>query len=162
MESNAKVKLRGVQVGRVAAINGGTEAESCLEAGDRSPTRSQYIPANVEAADPGHHGVRREIRRPRLPAIPEPPAASAAQVLQSRNVSTEVNTVFENVVGVLNQIDTAKLNAVLSALAEGVRGQGERIGEATTDANQVLLATQPAQRHHPRRLAGAQGLQRHL
>ena len=50
---------------------------------------------------------------------------------------------FENVVGVLNQIDTAKLNSVLSALAEGVRGQGERIGEATTDANQVLLALNP-------------------
>ena len=55
-------------------------------------------------------------------------------MLQSRNVSTEVNTVFENLVGVLDQIDPAKLNAVLSALAEGVRGQGERIGQATTDA----------------------------
>ena len=61
----------------------------------------------------------------------------------SRNVSTEVNTVFENVVGVLDQIDPAKLNSVLSALAEGVRGQGERIGQATTDANQVLLALNP-------------------
>ena len=69
---------------------------------------------------------------------------------------------FENLVAVLDQIDTAKLNSTLSALAEGVRGQGERIGQATTDANQVLLATQPAQRDHPRRLAGAQGLQRHV
>ena len=31
----------------------------------------------------------------------------------------------------------------LSALAQGVRGRGERIGEATTDANQVLLALNP-------------------
>ena len=43
----------------------------------------------------------------------------------------------------LNQIDTAKLNSTLSALAEGVRGQGERIGQATTDANQVLLQLNP-------------------
>ena len=50
---------------------------------------------------------------------------------------------FENVVGVLDQIDAAKLNSVLSALADGVRGQGERIGQATTDANQVLLALNP-------------------
>jgi phospholipid/cholesterol/gamma-HCH transport system substrate-binding protein len=63
--------------------------------------------------------------------------------LHSRNVSVEVNTVFENVVGVLDQVDTAKLNSVLSALADGVRGQGERIGQATTDANQVLLALNP-------------------
>ena len=37
-------------------------------------------------------------------------------------------------------IDPVKLNAVLTAVAEGVRGQGERIGEATTDLNQVLQA----------------------
>jgi len=64
-------------------------------------------------------------------------------VLHSRNVSTEVNTVFQNLVGLLHQVDPAKLNGVLSALAEGLRGQGERIGEATTDANQVLLALNP-------------------
>ena len=46
----------------------------------------------------------------------------------------------------LDQIDPAKLNGVLTALAEGVRGQGERIGQATTDANQVLLALNPARR----------------
>ena len=67
----------------------------------------------------------------------------AGAVLRSRNVSTEVNTVFENLVGVLDKIDPAKLNAMLTALAEGVRGQGHRIGQATTDANQVLLAINP-------------------
>ena len=61
-------------------------------------------------------------------------------MLHSKNVSTEVNTVFENVVDLLNMIDPAKLNAVLTAVADGVRGQGERIGEATTDLNQVLMA----------------------
>jgi phospholipid/cholesterol/gamma-HCH transport system substrate-binding protein len=65
---------------------------------------------------------------------------AAGAVLRSTNVSTEVNTVFENLVGVVKQIDPAKLNATLSALAQGVRGRGEQIGQATTDANQVLLA----------------------
>ena len=77
------------------------------------------------------------------PENPSPKRLAAGAVLRSRNVSTEVNTVFENLVGVLNQIDPAKLNAMLTALAEGVRGQGERIGQATTDANQVLLALNP-------------------
>jgi phospholipid/cholesterol/gamma-HCH transport system substrate-binding protein len=67
----------------------------------------------------------------------------AGQVIRSRNVTAEVNTVFQNVVAVLEKIDTAKLNSTLSALAEGVRGQGERIGQATTDANQVLLQLNP-------------------
>ena len=83
-------------------------------------------------------------------------------MLQSSNVATEVNTVFENLVGVLDQIDPAKLNSTLSALAEGVRGQGERIGQATTDANQVLLALNPRSETIRAGLAGAEGLQRHL
>jgi len=37
------------------------------------------------------------------------------------------HTVFENLVG-YSTIDPAKLNAVLGALSEGFRGQGERIG----------------------------------
>ena len=50
---------------------------------------------------------------------------------------------FDNLVGLLHQIDVSKLNAVLTALADGVRGQGQRIGEATTGANQVLLEVNP-------------------
>ena len=50
---------------------------------------------------------------------------------------------FQNLVDVLDKIDPAKLNSTLSALADGVRGQGERIGQATTDANQVLLELNP-------------------
>ncbi len=61
-------------------------------------------------------------------------------MLRSANVTTEVNTVFENVVNLLNMVDPAKLNAVLTAVADGVRGQGPRMGEATTDLNQVLQA----------------------
>ena len=50
---------------------------------------------------------------------------------------------FQNLVGVLNKVDVAKLNAILTALAEGFRGKGEAIGEATTDLNQVLMAINP-------------------
>jgi phospholipid/cholesterol/gamma-HCH transport system substrate-binding protein len=77
------------------------------------------------------------------PEHPQARRLAAGAVLQSRNVSTEVNTVFQNLLQVLTQVDPAKLNATLTALAEGVRGQGENIGAATTDANEVLLAVNP-------------------
>jgi phospholipid/cholesterol/gamma-HCH transport system substrate-binding protein len=77
------------------------------------------------------------------PKNPDQQRLSAGAVLRSSNVSTEVNTVFQNLLRVLKQIDPAKLNATLTALADGVRGQGEAIGQATTDANQVLLALNP-------------------
>ena len=141
MESNAKVKMRGVQVGRVASITGGREPVKLkLEI---YPDQIQHIPANVEAQIRATTVFGAKFVDLVYPSDPSAQRLAAGEVLQSRNVSTEVNTVFENVVGVLDQIDPAKLNSVLSALADGVRGQGERIGQATTDANQVLLALNP-------------------
>src|SRR5689334_6346986 len=141
METNAKVKLRGVQVGRVAAISGGKEPVVLRLDIDRDQIK--YIPANVEAQIRATTVFGAKFVDLVYPDSPSPQRLAANQVLKSRNVSTEVNTVFQNVVAVLNQVDTAKLNATLSALAEGVRGQGERIGQATTDANAVLLQLNP-------------------
>ena len=145
METGAKVKMRGVQVGRVSTITGGSDGPApVILKLEIDPRPGQVHPGQRRGADPGHHGVRRQVRRPDLSrATRAPSGSSPARCCSRSNVSTEVNTVFENLVGVLDQIDTAKLNGVLSALAEGVRGQGERIGQATTDANQVLLALNP-------------------
>jgi phospholipid/cholesterol/gamma-HCH transport system substrate-binding protein len=64
-------------------------------------------------------------------------------VLHSRNVTVEVNTVFENLQSVVQSIDPAKLNSVLTAVADSLRGKGDVIGQAITDANNVLLAVNP-------------------
>lgn len=140
METNAKVKLRGVQVGRVSAIQGGSQPVSLTLEIDTD--KIKYIPANVEA----------QIRATTVfgakfvdLVYPSDPVGQlqAGQVIESRNVTVEANTVFQNLVDVIKRIDVAKLNSTLSALADGVRGQGERIGQATTDANQVLLELNP-------------------
>lgn len=103
----------------------------------------QYIPANVEAQIRATTVFGAKFVDLVMPGDPSSQRLEAGQVLQSRNVTTEVNTVFENLVEVLDQVDVAKLNSTLSALSDGVRGQGERIGEATTAANQVLLELNP-------------------
>jgi phospholipid/cholesterol/gamma-HCH transport system substrate-binding protein len=141
METNAKVKLRGVQVGRVAEISGGKEPVVLKLEINRD--QLDNIPANVEAQIRATTVFGAKFVDLVYPSDPSSQRLAAGQVLRSRNVSTEVNTVFENVVLVLDTIDPAKLNSTLSALAEGVRGQGERIGQATTDANQVLLELNP-------------------
>jgi len=141
MESGAKIKMRGVEVGRVAGISGGSGSASLkLEI---FPDQVRYIPANVEAEIKATTAFGAKYVDLVVPETPTPQRISAGSVLRSRNVSTEVNTVFQSLVDVLRQVDPPKLNAVLTALAEGVRGQGERIGQATTDANQVLLAINP-------------------
>ena len=141
METNAKVKMRGVQVGRVAAINPGKNNVSLKLEID--PDQIRYIPANVQAQIQATTAFGAKFVDLIYPKNPSPARLAAGAVLHSMNVSTEVNTVFENLVDLLKMIDPAKLNAVLSAVADSVRGQGERIGEATTDLNQVLLAVNP-------------------
>jgi phospholipid/cholesterol/gamma-HCH transport system substrate-binding protein len=141
MESGAKIKLRGVEVGRVAGIAGDSgQASLKLEI---FPDQVPYIPANVEAEIKATTAFGAKYVDLIPPNEPSRQTISAGSVLRSRNVGTEVNTVFQNLLDVLRQIEPAKLNATLTALAEGVRGQGERMGQATTDANHVLLAVNP-------------------
>ncbi|WP_286199008.1 MCE family protein [Mycobacterium sp. ELW1] len=141
LESGAKVKLRGVEVGRVAAVTGGAQPVSLKL--EMFPDQLRFIPANVGAEIRATTAFGAKYVDLIYPDDPSPQRLRAGQILQARNVSTEVNTVFENLVGVLHQIDVAKLNATLTALADGVRGQGPRIGEATSAANEVLLALNP-------------------
>ncbi len=138
LETNAKVDLRGVQVGRVTQIaSAKNQAELRLEI---DPDKVRYIPANVQAQVRATTLFGTKFVELVYPQNPSPKRLAAGAMLHSTNVSTEVNTVFENVVDLLKMIDPVKVNAVLTAVADGVRGQGERIGKATTDLNEVLLA----------------------
>ncbi|WP_099042067.1 MCE family protein [Mycobacterium neglectum] len=140
LEPNSRVKMRGVQVGRVSSVGGGDLTRIQL---DIDPAQIGHIPANVEARIQSISLFGAKYVDLVYPPNPSPQRLSAGAVLRSQNVATEVNTVFQNVVQLIKAIDPFKLNAVLSALAEGVRGQGDRIGEAITAGNQVLLELNP-------------------
>jgi phospholipid/cholesterol/gamma-HCH transport system substrate-binding protein len=146
MENGAKVKLRGVQVGEVTSIGADTAAGNDLSKlhlkMDTGPF--QYLPSNVEAEIKSSTAFGAKY----VDLIVPPEGASSetlkpGAVLRSRNVTVEVNTVFENLQSVVHSIDPAKLSSVLSAIAESVRGKGQRIGQAITDANNVLLTVNP-------------------
>jgi phospholipid/cholesterol/gamma-HCH transport system substrate-binding protein len=138
MYQGARVKMRGVEVGKVGTITGqGPGVRLTL---DIDPDQIKYIPANVGAQIKATTAFGTKYVDLIYPDDPSTDRLARGQVLQSRNVSSEVNTVFQDLVDVLDQVDPKKLNSVLSALAEAVRGQGQRIGEATTAANEVLIA----------------------
>lgn len=141
MEPGARVMMRGVEVGRVGGFAGGPGSVKLdLEI---FPDRIDSIPSNVGAQIQATTAFGAKYVDLIYPDEPSPERLSEGEVLHSRNVATEVNTVFDNLVGLLNKIDVRKLNAVLAALADGVRGQGERMGQATADADEVLLALSP-------------------
>lgn len=138
METGAKVKLRGVDVGRVGQISGGQGA-AVLKL-ELDPSQIRYIPANVGAKIDVTTVFGAKFVDLVYPEHPSPKPLAAGAVLHSSNVTTEVNTVLENVVNLLEMIDPLKLNAVLTAVAEAVRGRGKRIGAAITDLSEVLTA----------------------
>jgi phospholipid/cholesterol/gamma-HCH transport system substrate-binding protein len=138
METGAKVKMRGVEVGRVKSITGGAGSADLELA--IYPDQIQFIPANVRAQIQSTTAFGAKFVDLVYPADPSPGRLTAGAVLRSENVSTEVNTIFQNLSDLLQMVDPAKLNAVLTAVADGVRGQGERMGQATTDLNVVLTA----------------------
>jgi phospholipid/cholesterol/gamma-HCH transport system substrate-binding protein len=140
MDANSVVKYRGVEVGRVASIQPKDGATLHL---DVETSQLRYIPANVQAqiSAPTVFGAKYVDLRP--PGEPSRQRLASGAVLSTDKVSIEANTILKDLVAVLNQIDPAKINAVISALAEGLRGKGEAIGQAITDFNQVLMAVNP-------------------
>jgi len=138
MEPGAAVRLRGVDVGRVADIDGGPRSATLKL--ELYPDQILYIPGNVEAEISASTAFGNKFVNLVLPAHPDSHPIAAGAVLRSRNVTAESNTVFDNLVQLLDQVDPAKLNAILSALSEGFRGQGPRIGEALVASNEVLAA----------------------
>ena len=138
MDRGAKVLMRGVQVGRVGQVIGAKNQVSLkLEI---YPDQIKYIPANVHARIRAGTLFSAKFVELVYPGDPSPERLVAGTVITSESVSTEINTLWKNLAGVLNQVDTAKLQAVLSALAEGVGGRGAIIGETITNANEVLMA----------------------
>ena len=147
MEDGAKVKLRGVQIGEVASVDAYADSAGTNLSKLRlkiSPNEFQYLPSNVEAeikSSTAFGAKYVDLIVPSQGASPRRLASGA--VLHSRNVTVEVNTVFENLQAIVRAIDPAKLNGVLSAVAEGVRGKGDRIGQAITNGNRALLTINP-------------------
>ncbi|MEH3138408.1 MAG: MCE family protein [Mycolicibacterium neoaurum] len=142
MENGAKVKLRGVQVGEVGSI--GTESGFAALHLDMYPGSFEHLPANVEAQIKSTTAFGAKYVDLIVPQSgPSPDRLAPGAVLRSRNVTVEVNTVFENLQAVVQAVDPAKLNAVLAAVSESLRGKGDRIGRAITEANKVLLAVNP-------------------
>jgi phospholipid/cholesterol/gamma-HCH transport system substrate-binding protein len=141
MENGAKVKLRGVQVGEVDSI--GENSNRAALRLKMYPDSFQYLPSDVEAEIKSSTAFGAKYVDLIVPAGGSSRPLAPGAVLQSRNVTVEVNTVFQNLQSVVQSIDPAKLNSVLSAVAEAVRGKGEVIGQAITDSNDVLLAVNP-------------------
>jgi phospholipid/cholesterol/gamma-HCH transport system substrate-binding protein len=141
MEQDAKVKYRGIQIGQVKNIElKGDQAKLTL-AIDSSQLR--YVPSNstVRIGGTTVFGAKAVEFLPPT-GQQDPPLRPGAEV-EAKSVQLEVNTLFQTLTDVLHKIDPVDLNATLSALGEGLRGNGDDLGATLAGLNTYLDQLNP-------------------
>jgi len=140
MERDAKVKYRGVQIGNVTDIQYAGDQAKLTLAINRGEMK--YIPANalVRIGSTTVFGAKAvEFLPPEKPEGQLRPGATVA----AKDVQLEVNTLFQTLTDVLHKVDPINLNATLSALAEGLRGNGDNLGATLAGLNYYLQQFNP-------------------
>ncbi|KJF20919.1 Mce family protein [Rhodococcus sp. ACPA4] len=141
MEPDAKVKLRGVQVGSVESISlDGDQASLQLA---MYPDQMSKIPSNagVEIKSTTVFGAKYVNI-----VIPDDPSTQPIQegaVITSDSVTVEFNSVFEHLSEVLAQVEPEKLNATLGAISTALNGRGEALGEVLELGDTYLQKMNP-------------------
>src|ERR1700758_2323750 len=159
MDPGAKVTFHGVQIGRVASISevqqdGKPAAKLIL---DIDPKYMKLIPANVDAKIVATTIFGQKYVSFTPPQNPSPQRITPQTVIDARSVTTEINTLFQTVTSIAQQVDPVKLNLTLSAAAQALAGLGDRLGPSIVNANAILDDVNPQQpqvRHDIQALAG--------
>lgn len=143
MNPDAKVKMRGVEIGKVDSIEHRPDGTAALHLA-MQPSQMHLIPENVDVdiASSTVFGAKSV----EFVAPPDPSAKplSAGQTLRGNRVMVEINTVFQNLVAVLDRIDPAKLNQTLGAISSAFSGRGESMGQTLSDFNALLAELEPS------------------
>jgi phospholipid/cholesterol/gamma-HCH transport system substrate-binding protein len=141
MDKEAKVKYRGIQIGKVEDIAYSGDQAKLTLAIKRDQLR--YVPSNalVRIASTTVFGAKSvEFLSPERPTgTPLRPNAT----VHAQSVQVEANTLFQTLIDVLHKIDPVQLNGTLSAIAEGLRGHGDDFGATLAGLNRYLAQLNP-------------------
>lgn len=143
MNPDARVKMRGVQVGKVVSIENRPDGSAALHLA-MDPDQMHLIPANVTANIASSTVFGSKFVELVSPSAPSANALQPGQVVDAGHVTVEINTVFEQLVNVLDKIDPAKLNETLGAISKAFNGRGEKIGQTLTDFDHLLAKLDPS------------------
>jgi phospholipid/cholesterol/gamma-HCH transport system substrate-binding protein len=140
-EKGAKVKYRGIQVGKVEDISyAGDQARLKLAI---NSGEMHFIPSNATVHIAGNtiFGAKSVEFIP--PEAPSGKSLRPDALVQASAVQLEVNTLFQSLIDLLHKIDPVELNGTLSALAEGLRGHGDDLGSLLSGLNTLTQQANP-------------------
>ncbi|WP_161893882.1 MCE family protein [Gordonia spumicola] len=139
MNPDAKVKLRGVTVGRVASVDdNGTNARLVL---DMDADQLSHIPANVTADIKSNTVFGAKNVNLVIPESGGEGTLSGGDEIKADHVVVELNTVYQQLVNVLAQVQPDRLNVVLGAVNDALSGRGKQIGQSLVQLNDILGKT---------------------
>jgi phospholipid/cholesterol/gamma-HCH transport system substrate-binding protein len=141
MERDAKVKYRGIQIGKVKDIEyAGDQAKLTLAI---DSTQLPYIPSNANVRIGGTTVFGAKAVEFLPPDNPSGNTLRPGAQVQASSVQLEVNTLFQTLTDVLKKVDPINLNATITALGEGLRGNGDNLGATISGLNYYLQQLNP-------------------
>ena len=143
MNPDAKVKMRGVQVGKVSSIESKPDGTAAIHLA-MDPSQLHLIPSNVGVDIASSTVFGAKFVDFTQPAEPSAARLHAGQVIEGQHVMVEINTVFEQLSAVLDKIDPTKLSQTLGAIATAFNGRGQKIGQTLSDFNAFLAKIEPS------------------
>ncbi|WP_062994454.1 MCE family protein [Nocardia mikamii] len=142
MDKDAKVKIRGVQIGHVSDIAyTGDQARLTLA---MDPDQLKMVPANstVDIRSTTVFGAK--YVNFVEPEVPSAQHLQAGATLTAQSVTVEFNTLFQHLTEVLGKIAPEKLNATLTALGTALQGRGDKLGQLLVDSDEYLRDINPS------------------
>ncbi|MXP19944.1 MCE family protein [Gordonia sp. HNM0687] len=139
MSPDAKVRLRGVPVGRVESIDTGDD-EAVLTLSIDSDQMSN-IPGNVGADIKSNTIFGAKAVNLVVPESGPSGQLQPDQTITADHVVVELNTVYQQLVNVLAELQPEKLNSVVGAVNTALAGQGEQVGAALEQLSNLLAKT---------------------
>ncbi|RFD26021.1 MCE-family protein [Mycobacterium uberis] len=141
MEKGAKVKYRGIQIGKVTDISyRDDQAQLTLSI---NSAEMDFIPSNATVHIVGNTIFSAKsvdfVPPETTPARPLRPNAH----VRASAVQLEVNTLFQSLIDLLHKINPVDLNATLSALSEGLRDHGHDLGALLSGLNMLAQQANP-------------------
>ncbi|MDJ0360083.1 MCE family protein [Rhodococcus sp. H29-C3] len=142
MDPQAKVKLRGVEVGRVGSISQ-EDGMARLDL-DLNPSMLSLIPSNAAVEIKSTTVFGAKYVNFVVPADPSSQSIEAGAVIPADSVTVEFNTLFQHLSEVLQKLEPEKLNATLGAVSSALRGRGEQLGSLLEDTDSYLKTVNPS------------------
>lgn len=143
MNPEAKVKMRGVQVGQVESIETRPDGTAVLHLA-MDPDQIGDIPENVTADITSSTVFGAKFVEFNAPPDPSTTPLAKGQQIDAQHVTVEINTVFQQLTAVLKAIDPVQLNETLAAISGALHGRGEKLGQTVTDFSQLLDRINPS------------------